>query len=235
MKLCIMQPYFFPYFGHFQLIAQTDFWIVFDVVQYNPKTWMSRNRILHPTQAWQYINVPVAKQPHGTPIHAIRVQDRAQAEARLLGQLEHYRKHAPHFNQVKEIVRSAFAIGSDRLVDLNVSGLKAVCAYLDLKFDCELCSQRAFNLDTVQHAGQWALEIAKQLGASEYVNPPGGQSIFKQGEWDAASIRLTFPPLRPFVYDCAPYEFVENLSILDVLMWNDAATVSRSLREPRTS
>ena len=48
VKLGIMQPYFFPYLGHFALIAHTDAWVVFDITQYTPKTWMNRNRVLHP-------------------------------------------------------------------------------------------------------------------------------------------------------------------------------------------
>lgn len=190
---------------------------------------MNRNRILHPIHGWQYVSVPVVRAPHGTAICDIRVSDRGSALVRVLGQLDHYRKHAPHFRRVREIVESAFAIDSDRLVDLNVSGLKTVCAYLDLDLNYSLCSRGNFDLSGVEHAGQWALHIAKQLEALEYVNPPGGQAIFKQAEWDAASIRLIFSDAHRFSYDCRPYDFVENLSILDVLMWNDAATVARAL------
>ena len=48
MRLGIMHPFFFPYLGHFALIAAVDQWIVFDVTQYTPKTWMNRNPILQP-------------------------------------------------------------------------------------------------------------------------------------------------------------------------------------------
>ena len=51
MRLGIMQPYFFPYLGHFALIANVDAWIVFDVTQYTPRTWINRNRVLHPSRA----------------------------------------------------------------------------------------------------------------------------------------------------------------------------------------
>jgi len=231
MKLGIMQPYFFPYLGYFELIARTDRWVVFDVVQYNAKSWMSRNRILHPTQGWQYINVPVNKAPHGTPIKDIVVKDRAAALARVLGQLEHYRKRAPHFRDVTDIVRAAFSGASDRLVDLNIATLKTVCKYLGVGFDYSLCSAMDLDLGGVEHAGQWALAIAKQLGASEYLNPPGGRAIFRQEEWDAAGIKLSFTNLPQFTYDCAPYQFVEHLSILDVLMWNDPAKVVQALRK----
>jgi hypothetical protein len=230
MKLGIMQPYFFPYLGYFELIARTDRWVVFDVVQYNAKSWMSRNRILHPTQGWQYINVPVVKAPHGTAIKDIVVKDRAAALTRVLGQLEHYRKRAPHFRAATDIVRAAFSIASNRLVDLNIATLATVCGYLGVTFKYSLCSALNLDLGNVEHAGQWALAIAKQLGASEYLNPPGGRAIFRQEEWDAASIKLSFTDMPQFTYNCAPYQFVEHLSILDVLMWNDAATVAQALR-----
>ena len=231
MKLGIMQPYFFPYLGYFELIARTDRWVVFDVVQYNAKSWMNRNRILHPTQGWQYINVPVTHAPHGTQIKDIVVKDRAAALTRTLGQIEHYRKRAPYFHAVTDIVRAAFSITSGRLVELNVATLAAVCKYLGIGFDYSLCSTLNLDLGNVEHPGQWALVIAKQLGASEYLNPPGGRAIFRQEEWDEAGIKLSFTDMLQFTYDCAPYQFVEHLSILDVLMWNDAATVAQALRK----
>ena len=60
MRLGIMQPYFFPYLGHFSLIAAADEWVVFDVTQYTPSSWMNRNRILHPVRGWKWLTVPLA-------------------------------------------------------------------------------------------------------------------------------------------------------------------------------
>ena len=66
MKLGIMQPYFFPYIGYFSLIANTDLWVVFDTPQYTRKSWMNRNRILHP-RGWTpefrgWMNLPQASE-----------------------------------------------------------------------------------------------------------------------------------------------------------------------------
>ena len=61
MIVALMQPYFFPYLGYFDLIHSVDQWIVFDSVQYIRQGWMHRNRILHPQSGWQYITVPIAK------------------------------------------------------------------------------------------------------------------------------------------------------------------------------
>ena len=46
MRLAIMQPYFFPYIGYFQLIAAVDQFIVYDNIKYTKKGWINRNRML---------------------------------------------------------------------------------------------------------------------------------------------------------------------------------------------
>ena len=61
MKLGIMQPYFFPYLGYFDLINYSNRWIIFDTVQYIRHGWINRNRILKPGEDWQYISVPLVK------------------------------------------------------------------------------------------------------------------------------------------------------------------------------
>ena len=63
MKLAIMQPYFFPYIGYFQLISAVNKWVIFDNAQYIRHGWVNRNRILSPDleQEWQYIGVPLQK------------------------------------------------------------------------------------------------------------------------------------------------------------------------------
>lgn len=216
-----MQPYFFPYLGYFTLLRHTDSWVVFDVVQYNRRSWMNRNRILHPRQGWQYISAPVAHAPHGTLLKDIRLADPAAAQQRLLGQLGHYRRHAPHYRRVVELVEQAFArAAGPGLVDLNIAALTAVCDYLGMAWHGRRCCELGLNLSDVAHPGQWALRIAQALGADAYLNPPGGRELFRPEEWRQAGIRLMFSPLPDLQYACGPHAFEPHLSILDVLMWN---------------
>ena len=102
MRLGIMQPYFLPYLGYFDLIRNTDRWIVFDTPQHIRHGWVSRNRILHPTAGWQYILVPLQGHSHKTAIRDILINDASPWRQRILGQLEHYRRRAPHFERTFE-------------------------------------------------------------------------------------------------------------------------------------
>jgi len=221
VRLGIMQPYFFPYLGHFALIAHTDAWVVFDITQYTPKTWMNRNRILHPVTGWNYVTVPLSNSSINIKTHEARVLDVAATHKSILGKLSHYRHRAPYFNGVVKIVNEVFAsLKNDSLVSLNTQTLRVVSNYLDIPFRMQVCSELNLPLPTDLAPGEWALEISSQLGASGYVNPVSGGQLFDPSRFRARNISLHFLQFDTFVYETPPYQYERDLSILDVLMWS---------------
>ena len=46
MTLAVMQPYFLPYIGYFQLIKAVDKFVVYDDVNFIKRGWINRNNIL---------------------------------------------------------------------------------------------------------------------------------------------------------------------------------------------
>ena len=236
MRLAIMQPYFFPYLGHFALIANVDAWIVFDITQYTPKTWINRNRVLHPSSGASWVSVPLRNSSISIKIREARVLDLAAAAKSTLGKLSHYRRKAPYTRQVEEIVESTFTtegIG-DSLVALNVAGLDAVCAYLGIPFRPTICSKMNLPLPEDLGPGEWAPVIASLIGAETYVNPIGGRALFKAEDFEKRGVQLEFLGTGDFVYKTRSFAFIPNLSILDVLMWNSLEVVRAALKTVAT-
>ncbi|OGR00764.1 MAG: hypothetical protein A2511_11775 [Deltaproteobacteria bacterium RIFOXYD12_FULL_50_9] len=231
LKLGIMQPYFFPYLGHFSLIAAVDEWIVFDITQYTPKTWMNRNRVLHPSSGWQYVTVPLSNSSISINTSEARVLNLSKTKASIVGKLSHYKKKAPYFEAVNALVQDVFdAATDDSLVHLNVCGLSTVCRYLEIPFTYRICSELNLPLPVKLRPGDWAPEICSLLGATSYVNPVGGREIFDPAEFARRGISLHFIQAKEFVYDTASYQFEANLSIIDVLMWNAPLIVAEAIR-----
>jgi len=229
-----MQPYFFPYLGHFALIASVDRWIVFDVTQYTPRTWMNRNRILHPSGGSQYITVALANSSISIKTHQALISDVAVTRRAILGKLTLYRR-APFYARVKDLVAEVFDnFASNSLVALNISALKAVCRYLDLKFDFEICSQMKLDIPERLGPGEWAPAICAAIGATEYLNPIRGGHLFNVEEFKSRNIDLKFLNFETFEYPTGPYAYVPNLSVLDVLMWNAPQCVVKALNEKST-
>ena len=227
-----MQPYFFPYLGHFALIASVDKWIVFDVTQYTPKTWMNRNRILHPKAGWQYVTVPLSNSSISIKTSEAKVLNLAETKRSILGKLSHYKKTAPYFYQVNKIVQNAFD-GSldDSLVSLDVSALSAVCDYLKIPFSYRITSNLGLEFPPKLGAGEWAPYICQMLDASEYVNPAGGKDIFDLSVFRQRNIALYFVEFAEFKYATPSYSYEPHLSILDVMMWNSPEEIVARLKQ----
>ena len=222
MKLGIMQPYFFPNIGYFQLIKEVDRWVAFDQVQFIDKGWINRNRILHPDPAkeWQFITLPLAKRGQFDKICDITVKTDIDWRAQILGKLTCYKKKAPYYNQTVDFVRYCFETDESNLARLVIEVLKKTATYIGIPTTIEVQSEMGLQLDKIEHPGQWALRISEELGACDYINPLGGKKIFKKEEFENAGVRLSF--LQPML---APYpqgrdSFLSGLSILDVMMFN---------------
>lgn len=229
MRLGIMQPYFFPYLGHFALIAHTDRWIVFDISQYVRRSWINRNRVLHPAAGWNYVTVPLAHSSTSLRISEARIARPRDIGRSVAGKLAHYRRKAPYYEAVQALVSDAFRDTPESLVDLNVRALQLVCRYLDIPVHLAVCSRMELRLPQHMDPGLWALEICTQVGADQYLNPMGGRALFDPAQFAARGVELQFMEGPEFRYETRPYAFEPDLSILDVLMWNSPQTVTAAI------
>ncbi len=233
MKLGIMQPYFFPYLGYFDLINYTDRWIVFDTVQYIRHGWVNRNRILHPNEGWMYVTVPLKHHSRDTIIKDIRITQGKKWKRSIMGKLTHYKHRAPYANQTLDLVEDCLSLPEDSLARLNVYALEKVCECLGIQFDYSFFSEMTLDLDPIEQPGHWALRISQAVGAEEYTNPPGGVDLFDEKAFADHGIKLTIRPLPTFKYSCNGYDFIPNLSIIDVLMWNTPERIKAYLDSHR--
>lgn len=224
-----MQPYFFPYFDYFALINYTDKWIIFDLVQYIRHGWVNRNRILHPKNSWQHINVPIKKHSRSSLIKDILISDSIDWKGRIIRQLNHYKKCAPYYNDVIKLLNECFKYKSSSLSKLNEHILVHVCQRLNISFDYSVFSEMELMIDPVEKPGDWALNISKALNADTYVNPSGGKEIFDFNLFKIAGVNLRFLQSSQYYYKQTRNEFISGLSIIDVMMFNSPESISNML------
>jgi len=230
MKLSIMQPYFLPYLGYFSLIKHTDEFILFDTVQFIRHGWIERNRILKPSDGWQYIMVPLKKHSRETLIKDIEINNDQQWKEKILAQLQHYKKQAPYFSNVIDILNEIFSKEYATIVDLNLASLKTVCNYLGINTPIQVFSLMNIDIEPANAPDEWALNICKALGnVDEYWNPPGGQSFFDKKKYESAGINLKFHSAILTDYDQKRNVFEPGLSIIDVMMFNSVDEINKML------
>lgn len=218
MKLGIMQPYFFPYAQQFRHIAQCDKWIVFDIVKYSRKSWMSRNRIANRDTVWSYISVPVAKGASNSKIADARISDQDWRNV-LRKKLAVYEKAAPFFNETMTLFETSVAPPVETLADLNFQIICKCSEHLGIETPIERLSKMSLDIPDGVEAGEWALLISKAVGAEIYSNAPGGRHLFNPDKYAMENIKLEFYEPKTLVYETPSFVFENNLSIVDTMMW----------------
>lgn len=231
MKVAIMQPYFYPYIGYFQLIQAADRFILFDDVQYIRHGWINRNRILKPVEGVQYVIMPLAAHSRDTLIKDLQPADAGRDKDKILRQIEHYKKIAPCYKAVRSLMGDCFSTAQSTITEMNAYYLKAVCDYIGIDFKVEISSQMNFDYSQVQDAGEWALQMCEQLQATEYINPAGGMELFDNTRFEKSNLRLRFLQPSLSAYNQRREHFEAGLSIIDVMMFNEPAVIKDLLND----
>ena len=103
MIVGIMQPYFVPYIGYWQLMNAVDRYVVYDDVNFIKGGWIYRNRILLGGEA-KYINVPMLGASSFKKINEIMVHHEIALENKNLRMLENAYGKAPYFHEIFPIL-----------------------------------------------------------------------------------------------------------------------------------
>jgi len=219
MKLALMQPYFLPYLGYFSLIKSADHFVFFDTPQYMKGGWVNRNRIIHPKDRANYITIPIEKAPLQTPINKIKISYSKNWIQKIFGQLEVYKKRAPHYKEVVSLLQDILKEKYTYLSLLNIESTLQICKYFDLDVNYSIFSKLEVNVETAKSADEWGLNTTKALGYTTYINPHGGMEFYDPNKYNNAGIKLEYTKNRLSPYNQHKQPFIPGLSIIDAMMF----------------
>lgn len=224
MKLAIMQPYFFPYLGYWQLVHAVDKFVVYDDVNYIKGGWINRNRILingHPS----YITVPLHQASPFKRICDTLLQPSMIWREKLVRTIDNTYRKAPGFAEVFPVVEEITRYETDSLSEYLTHQLRSLSTFLGITTEFVATSRCYGNSEL---SGQdRIIDICRREGAETYLNLPGGRQLYDAGAFAQEGITLQFiePVLGPYKHGGS--QFVPGLSILDVLMWNPVEDVRK--------
>lgn len=225
MKAAIMQPYFLPYIGYFQLISAVDVFVVYDNIQYTKKGWVNRNRYLL-NGADATFSLPLKKDSD-----FLDVRERQLApdfnKPKFLNQIREAYRKAPHFAETFPLLESVVMQEETNLFSFLLGSLTRVCAHLGIETPIVISS--GLDIDHGLHAQDKVLAICDAVGADTYINPIGGTGLYSREDFARRRIDLAFIRSEPLEYPQFGAVFVPWLSILDVLMFNPATHVRDTL------
>ncbi len=221
MKLGIMQPYFFPYIGYFQLITAVDIFIVYDNIKYTKKGWINRNRML------QNGKDVIFSLPLKSDLDYLNVCDRELAadfnRDKLLNQIKGAYRRAPYFENTFPLVELIVRYQNTNLFRFLHHSIVKTCEHLGITTEIRISSDIAIDHDLKSQ--DKVLALCKAVGASAYVNAIGGMELYSKETFREKGIDLKFIQSKPFEYPQFGNKFVPWLSIIDVMMFNPLDTI----------
>ncbi|ATV42154.1 WbqC family protein [Pectobacterium sp. CHL-2024] len=221
IKYAVMQPYFFPYIGYFQLMAEVDVFVVYDNIKYTKKGWINRNRILLNGKDSTF-SLPLKKDSD-----FLDVKDRVLSETfnrdDLINKIRGAYRRAPYFKNVFPLLENIINYRDDNLFNYILYSLVSIKEYLGLTCDIKVSS--SINIDHSLKSQDKVLAFGNALGAKSYSNPPGGISLYSQEAFSLHGMTLNFIQPNNIIYKQFDEPFVAWLSIIDVMMFNSSDEV----------
>jgi len=218
MKVAIMQPYFFPYFGYFELIKSADKFVIYDDVNYIKKGWINRNRILISGEPKMF-TMPLVNASQNRRINEILLSPQISLwKTKFLKTIELNYKRAPHFDETYALVSEIIDYKSESLSEFITNSIVNVAKHLDINSEFVISSS---SYNNSQLKGQdRIIDICKKECASVYINAFGGRELYTRDVFLNNNVELRFMENKSLGYEQFSNEFVSNLSIIDVLMFN---------------
>lgn len=229
MKISIMQPYLFPYIGYFQLINVSDKFILYDDVQYIKRGWVNKNRILI-NQKESNIILPLKKGEQSLYIkNRFFVDDIDKHKTKLLKKIELAYKKSPNFQECFYLLQEILQYSEKNLSKFITNSIKIYCNYLDIK--TSIVNSCDLNYNRELTGQKKIIEINKTLNSTHYINAIGGKELYDKDIFNENNIKLSFIHTKEIIYKQFNNEFIPNLSIIDVMMFNSKETIKGYLSE----
>lgn len=216
-SIAIMQPYFLPYLGYFQLIASVDTFVVLDDVQLTKNSWINRNRLLIAGEP-RWVTAPVKK--NNGSLGAIRDHDYDLTEIFWRKTKETIRQNYPRASGKDSALQLFTEWEESDVENVSISNwylTSQIMKSLGIRPERVVFSSEN-DLGTGLNGQERIVRICQELGCDHYVNLPGGRGLYDSNYFEENHIRLSFiePELVPYRQTIESFE--PALSVLDFLM-----------------
>lgn len=181
-KIAIMQPYFAPHLGYFQLINEVDTFIFYDDVNFIKGGWINRNYITI-NKELHLFTIPLKNSSSFKKINEIEVNWECRDMSKLIKTFDQNLKNKLIFNKILEAKPRTIA-------DMAVLSVTLYCEHFVITTNLKRSSELKYTKQNDKVLN--LVEIAKLEKSTHYINPEGGQGLYNKEEFLSHGIQLNF-------------------------------------------
>lgn len=211
MKIAIMQPYFCPYMGYFQLIDAVDTFVFYDDVQYIKRGYINRNTLKNDLK----FTVPVSNASTKRKIYEVKINWENKFFHKFKKTIYHLYSEFESYAEVANMLNELFDARPKTISDLAINSVKMFSKHLGIQttflksseIDYLKTDDRSLNL----------INICKSQFCNHYINSIGGRELYDKNFFESHKIQLNFIRTKP------------SLSIIDVCMNTSRPCLKKTL------
>jgi WbqC-like protein family len=225
MIVAIMQPYFFPYIGYFQLMQAVDMFVLYDDVQYMKGGWINRNLIRLNDDLATWLTIPICHASTYLNINERTYKLDKEDVEHVENKLKASYARAPAYAEVMDIINHNLHLSDPNVATVNTRLLKAAAERIGIT--CQLVRSSEIGVTKELHGEDRVIAICKALRATQYINAIGGVGLYSAKRFSTEGLLLSF--LRTLVPPEPLRDGPTHLSILDMLFQEPTERISDRL------
>ena len=143
--------------------------------------------------------------------------------------IEYSYAKAPYFKEIYPLIKKVLQSEEVILPKYIHNSFLVFCDYLNIETDFVYSSE--LKKDNSKKGQEKIISICELLNANEYYNPIGGQQLYSAELFQSKNISLKFLKPNSIIYKQFGEDFQDNLSIIDVMMFNSREEVLNLLKQ----
>lgn len=223
MSIGIMQPYFFPYIGYFHLMKEVNVFVIADDLHYIKNGYINRNSILLNNEIFK-ITLQLNGASQNKLINEIEVGNN---NSKLLETIRRAYKKAPYFNDVFPLIEEIMLNEEKNLARFLGDSLMKISNYLNI--EVEILYSSEIDKDNSLTYDDRIIDICKRLDMNCYINAIGGKVLYSKDTFMKQDLELYFINSHMSEYKQFNDNFIPNLSIIDLMMFNSKENLTKLL------
>lgn len=223
MTIGCNQPYFLPYIGYWQLINISDIYVISDSMQYIKQGYINRNNILI-NKNRHLFTLEVLGAHRRSLINEVKV---GRNSLKILKSIFRAYKRAPYFEEVYPMIEAILLNDEKNLAKYVGYSIERIVEYLDI--DTKMIYLSTLQGETLLKGEDRVIDICKRLNIDRYINSIGGQKLYIKENFLKEGIKLNFIKTGDIEYKQFNNNFIPNLSIIDVMMFNSKEEIKEML------
>jgi hypothetical protein len=210
-----MQPTYLPWSGYFGLMSNCNYFVFLDDVQFERRSWQSRNRILMNGEILT-LTIPTKKQDRATLIKDIEIAFYQDWIKLHLKTIKVAYGRSPYFDDLINFLLSKYQeFKFEKLSNFTEYLIKSFAKVLELEVN--FINSSDLNVSGVRT--KYLVDICESISCDEYLAPIGSSEYLKRDNFNSISSKSLFI----YEFKAIPYlqfrsnKFVSHLSIIDVI------------------